>query len=698
MLRDNLLSLIFSLIVAFWLSLSWRCTSAYAEPIEILVTADAVEQDLTHSLTSTSQFTSETLEESNSQHIDNISDAIPNLTWAGGTNRARFFQIRGVGELEQYEGSPNPSVAFLIDDFDLSGMGAVGTLFDLDKITVARGPQGFGFGPSGLAGLIQLKTKDPTPYFSANAEAGIGSDGLWTAGAAMSGPLSKESTNFQYRLSASQTYSNGFRNNDFLSSDSTNQRNEALARAKLRWSPSTITAIDFQVMHLEANNGYDAFAVDNGFTTQSDQPGTDDQRTQGAALKLSFDLAPRSSLIATSTIMRSSTDYSYDGDWGNNQLWGSYAPYDYFSRTQRTRHTATHELRLLSTPHASRLGQEWNWLAGLYQQRLTESSAETQFQDKFAYDDLASDFGSRINAAFGALEVPVVAGTAFTLGLRGEDRTSDYKDSRTIASSAHEALFGFLAGIKQQLSDLTTVSLLASRGYKGGGVNTGLAIPSDKLNYGAEKIYNFEASVDTALLDQSLQVKLTAFHSLRRDQQVKYALQSDPQDPLAFTYLTDNAARGHNQGLEFEAKWNLARRLTLFSNAALLNTRFDKYPSGARDLKGRAQAYAPRWQHDTGLRYQLSDSWFVRTDLSGRDAFYFDDSHDQKSGSYHLLNASFGYQGKRWSWVVWAHNILDRRYAVRGFYFGLEPPDFPTKEYIQLGDPRQIGMTLRVEL
>jgi hypothetical protein len=32
-------------------------------------------------------------------------------------------------------------------------------------------------------------------------------------------------------------------------------------------------------------------------------------------------------------------------------------------------------------------------------------------------------------------------------------------------------------------------------------------------------------------------------------------------------------------------------------------------------------------------------------------------------------------------------------YAVRGFFFGNEPPDFADKLYIQRGDPRQVGVT-----
>ena len=33
-------------------------------------------------------------------------------------------------------------------------------------------------------------------------------------------------------------------------------------------------------------------------------------------------------------------------------------------------------------------------------------------------------------------------------------------------------------------------------------------------------------------------------------------------------------------------------------------------------------------------------------------------------------------------------NLLNKRYPVRGFYFGDVPPNFPNEVYIQLGDPR----------
>ena len=95
----------------------------------------------------------ETVREAALQHFEELIELVPNMNWSGEGSRARYFQLRGVGELEQYEGAPNPSVGFIIDDIDLSGVGGIGTVFDINQVDVLRGPQATRFGASALAGL-----------------------------------------------------------------------------------------------------------------------------------------------------------------------------------------------------------------------------------------------------------------------------------------------------------------------------------------------------------------------------------------------------------------------------------------------------------------------------------------------------------------------------------------------------------------
>ena len=84
----------------------------------------------------------------------------------------------------------------------------------------------------------------------------------------------------------------------------------------------------------------------------------------------------------------------------------------------------------------------------------------------------------------------------------------------------------------------------------------------------------------------------------------------------------------------------------------------------------------------------------MRADVAGTDAFYFDASHDQRSEPRTLVNLKAGWSNPTLAVYAWARNVFDETYAVRGFYFGLEPPDFADKLYIHRGDPRQLGLTL----
>ncbi len=75
-------------------------------------------------------------------------------------------------------------------------------------------------------------------------------------------------------------------------------------------------------------------------------------------------------------------------------------------------------------------------------------------------------------------------------------------------------------------------------------------------------------------------------------------------------------------------------------------------------------------------------------------AYYFDISHDQKSESYELVNVRIGKEWSRWFVYLWGRNIFDEDYAVRGFYFGNEPPAFANDRYTKFGDPQHYGVTV----
>ena len=131
----------------------------------------------------------ETLRAAALQHFEELIALVPNMNWSGDGSRARYFQLRGIGELEQYEGAPNPSVGFIIDDIDLSGVGGISTVFDIAQAEVLRGPQATRFGASALAGLVYMQSVDPSEDPGVEAEFLAGNAGSVGAGVAAGGGL-----------------------------------------------------------------------------------------------------------------------------------------------------------------------------------------------------------------------------------------------------------------------------------------------------------------------------------------------------------------------------------------------------------------------------------------------------------------------------------------------------------------------------
>ena len=125
-----------------------------------------------------------------------------------------------------------------------------------------------------------------------------------------------------------------------------------------------------------------------------------------------------------------------------------------------------------------------------------------------------------------------------------------------------------------------------------------------------------------------------------------------------------------------------------------MESSFTSVPAESEFLDGRSFSHAPNWQYSAGTRIELGDGFFVRIEETGKDSFYFDDSHNQRGKPYNLFNGTLGYRTGGWKVLLWTRNLFNENYAVRGFYFGNEPPDFPNKLYVQRGDPRTFGATV----
>ncbi|HHX83502.1 MAG TPA: Plug domain-containing protein, partial [Pseudomonadaceae bacterium] len=129
---------------------------------EVIVNADFRGSSLESLPTSVTVLDEQLIASRNALHLEDILLSAPNVNFAAGSSRARFYQIRGIGERSQYTAPLNSSVGVLIDGVDFSGIGAAAMLYDVEQVEILMGPQGTRYGSNALAGLINLQSRAPT--------------------------------------------------------------------------------------------------------------------------------------------------------------------------------------------------------------------------------------------------------------------------------------------------------------------------------------------------------------------------------------------------------------------------------------------------------------------------------------------------------------------------------------------------------
>ena len=675
---------------------------------EILVTAEFRETSLADLPSSVTVLDRTRLRETTVQHFEEAIRQVPNLNLSGEGSRARYFQLRGVGELEQYEGSPNPSIGFIVDDIDFSGLGSIGTLFDIERVEVLRGPQGTRYGANALGGLIYMRSMAPTDELAADFEATAGNDGTRALGFAVGGPLGIA---LGYRASLQHYENNGFRDNVFLGRDDTYGRDEWSAHGKLSWAAGERVAVDFAGLYVDVDNGYDAWAIDNGFRTYSDKPGRDAQRSVAGSIRVRAELE-RVDLVSISGAADTDATFDFDADWGNAAYWAPFI-YDYITTNDRERRTYNQEVRVLSKPGAI-AGGRGDWLVGVYALDLAESNDHLDlgvYEDPFCgpactldtNNPVFSEYDATNVALFGQVEIALNERLGLTAGLRWERRSADYSDSSDHRSAPEDDMLGGELAFAWVLDERRSTYLKIARGYKAGGFNVSLAgvdfndvdnLTPEEIEFAPESLTSIEGGYRASSADGRLRADVSVFSARRDHQQIKIPLQLRLGDPSSFLFVTANSERGEHRGLEATFDWRASERVELSAAVGLLHAQIERF-SLFPELEGREQAHAPAYTYSVGAEYRAPSRWWGRLDVSGMDKFFYDYGHDQESRRYALTNLRVGREWGAWSVALWSNNLFDKRYFVRGFFFGDEPPNFENTLYTRLGDPRNYGVTLR---
>lgn len=632
------------------------------------------------------------IEQRHAQHLDEILNKAANVNFATGASRGRFVQIRGIGERSQFVDPVNPSVGYLVDGINYSGMLAGASTFDIAQIEIFKGPNSARFGADGLAGMINVLSTPARAETSGDVQLGLANYNSWYAGAALGGSLSE---GLNYRASVHQNTSDGFVTNSWLGREDTNNQDELTARVKLDWQATADLNINTVFHWIDVDNGYDAFSIDRNRTTLSDEPGFDRQQSKALALTANYQGLSWADLQVQATYLQADLAYGFDEDWtyvGIAPDW-EYSSTDYYFRDKQD--------ASLQVKFSSKSSVQNDWVVGMYYADKDEALARD-----YSWDDalFISQVNRRDSAIFAQYKHIISATQWLTASARLASQQFDYSDTLGIAGQFDNNDWGAELSYQQQANANTVMYFSVLRSYKMGGVNAsalskandeGLEafrqIIIDNREFGAESLIGSEFGIKGANQDGSLLLDFAVFYQWRDDVQYKNSIVIDQ----SFVDFYNNAASGRNYGAEANLRAIVSPAVDVFVNIGWLKTEIEGITrQDGSTIDEREQAHAPTYQVNAGLNWQLSDnlSWLLEVD--SKDDFYYSFSHDQRSDQHLIVHSSASYQLGDWQFSVYARNIFDQQYANRGFYFGNDPRDeYAPHTYEQYGEPRRIGIS-----
>lgn len=282
----------------------------------------------------------ETLLQSGLNNLTDLDGRLPGLTTQASNPRTTGFSIRGLGNNQANDGLDS-SVGLFSDGVYLArqAYGAFG-LYDLEDVTLLRGPSGATRGFGSTAGELELRTRAPSFIPGAEGALSLGNLGYQQLTAAVTGPLLAEQLAGRFSLYTQRR--DGLIENVFDGSRLNDQDRLGL-RGQLLWTPDARLRVRLKLEHDEFDERCCASQllgpVRPGIQASDDymgyeRPGTNPYdrvadkdvtpmgrlQQQGVTVATEWDLAPRHQLISLTSARSLAYDPARNDDGASLRL------------------------------------------------------------------------------------------------------------------------------------------------------------------------------------------------------------------------------------------------------------------------------------------------------------------------------------------------------------------------------------------
>lgn len=297
--------------------------------------------------------------------------------------------------------------------------------------------------------------------------------------------------------------------------------------------------------------------------------------------------------------------------------------------------------------------------------------------------------GSFTPAVFGGLYIDPIEKLTVTLEGRYQwDKITSQQVYPTVASKFDNTWKSFSPRVSLDYKFTPNEMAYAtfSRGYRQGGFNSTLAalntadlalivaqVPNAQVNYGQEKLDNYEIGFKGAFFNRRLQATIDLYHMTWSNGQVTnnaYALRPDGSNIGAV--ITFNQGKVNMNGIEAEGTFAVTRNLTLEGTLQYADNKIKDYPyldglkiNGSSNVEGNTLDQTPKWAWTVSPAYHntISGDWdgFARIDYIHRGRIFIDPTNVAYLASRDTFNLRAGVtdknQGLRLEFYV--NNVFD---------------------------------------
>lgn len=672
---------------------------------DIVVTAEKEEGDLLRVPYSISALSSRKVNEYRIWNSKDVTAIVPNLYSANPGDNRNVTSIRGITS-----SSYDPAVATYIDGVNQFSLDTyIAQLFDVERIEVLRGPQGTLYGRNAMGGVINIITKQPTNKTTGFAEANIGSYGQQRYSVGVRTPVIKN----KLFLGASAMYdrTDGFYTNTYNNS-SFDKGHSFTGNYYLTYVINPAWSLTLNAKHhARRNNG--AFPL----AYEGEEPFTVNQNATTEVVDNVFNSSFKINHTGSSVNFSSLTTYQSNYRYYKDPIDGDFSPIDgvtvinNYGRDWNNVKVVTQEFKF-SSPATSSGPLKWTGGTYLFYQdnpvkQATHFGADAAFVDEnaipFSYIQNTATGKNKGIAFFGQATYSLSEQFDITAGLRYDYERKElnaqgdfYMDGMddpiaptqkdTAATTSYKA-FSPKVSVTYHLSSGQHLFATYSRGFRTGGLTQLSADPSQPAmyEYDPEHSNNFEVGIKNALLDNRLQLNVSAFYINVDDAQVPTLVLL----PQTIT-VTRNAGKLTSKGVEMEVSAVPVNGLQVDYNFGFTDATYNRLNLSGDNKKGNRQIFTPKVTSMLAAQYSYSLGTrglklVARGEWMYLGEQYFDLANNLKQSPYGLINARAGVSSSSFEVMFWGRNLGDKKYITYAYDFGAS----------HYGDPRNWGVTLR---